>query len=88
MEDSQLEIPETIVGDLVRVVKVPTTSGVSFRLPLTSDGRHCDYAPSLMLLAGQYLDDVKPEEKPVHPEVTKMREAARKRFGTRGERDW
>jgi len=88
MEDGNLEIPEAIMGDLVRVEKVPTTSGVSFRLPLTNDGRHCDFAPSLMLLAGQYLDDVRKEMAHVDPEVVRMVAAAKRRYGRRKDSDW
>lgn len=88
MEDGNLEIPDAILGDLVRVEKVPTTSGVSFRLPLTNDGRHCDFAPSLMLLAGQYLDDVKEQVAHVDPNAAQMFAAAKKRYGRRKGLDW
>lgn len=88
MEDGNLEIPDAIVGDLVRIEKVPTTSGVSFRLPLTNDGRHCDFAPSLMLLGGQFIDDMKKEVAHVDPEVIKMIAAAKRRYGSSRGNQW
>lgn len=92
MEESELEIPEEIVGDLVQVQKVPTTSGVSIRLPLTNDKRHCDYAPSLMLFAAQAVKDVRTvaNNGVAHPGsvMVKMRQNAMKRYGKKGAFDW
>lgn len=88
MEESQFEIPREVCADLVRVQKAVTTTGVAVRLPLTNDGRHCDFAPSLMLVAAAYIEDVKADVIPIHPDVVKMREAARLRYGTKRGEQW
>lgn len=54
---------ETLKSDLMRIKKRVTAQGATIVLPLTSDGRHCDYAPSVMLLLGRYLKDIEvPQE--------------------------
>lgn len=47
-----VELPpiEQVRLDLVRIVKRPTATGMKIVLPLTADGRHCDYAPPLALI--------------------------------------
>lgn len=67
--------------DLLRVQKKVTQRGVSIELPLSEDGRHCDYAPALVLAMSRYLDDYRPE--PLTPEVMeaeRMRKAQEARF--------
>jgi len=78
-----IELPsvEHLRTDLVRVRRRITQTGVSIVLPLTSDGRHCDYAPAMMLALAPYLDDMRPAPKPEDPEQVRMREQAMKRFG-------
>jgi hypothetical protein len=44
--------------DLVRVRKRVSQNGVKIDLPHTSDGRHCDFAPSTVLALSRYLADV------------------------------
>ena len=46
--------------DLLRVRRVLTGSGVSIRLPETSDGRHCDYAPAVAMWARVAMDQPAP----------------------------
>ena len=46
-------------ADLQRIVLRTTQTGSVIHLPITSDGRHCDYAPTLPLLLSQYIDDRK-----------------------------
>jgi hypothetical protein len=55
-----------LLGDLSRVVKRTTLSGVVVELPLTGDGRHCDYAAALALGYTQVLQrpDREPEQLP------------------------
>lgn len=60
--------------DLLHVQKRPTPAGMGVRLPQTSDGRHCDWAPTLMLTLSQLLPDVKPdEEKRIHGDDAETR---------------
>lgn len=79
--DGKVQIPkvELLKSDLARVKRRTTTSGSTIVLPSTSDGRHCDYAPSLMLVLSRYLDDV------IEPEITtteiEMIREAERRFG-------
>ncbi len=45
--DQTIELPPNneLVADLSRVKRRVTQQGISIELPLTADGRHCDYAP-------------------------------------------
>lgn len=45
--------------DLRRIVRRVTQAGIVIDLPRTGDGRHCDYAPALMLVATRNMADVK-----------------------------
>jgi hypothetical protein len=47
-------------ADLLHVKKKSTSSGIKIILPTTPDGRHCDYAPSLLLAMSAYLEDLDP----------------------------
>lgn len=79
-----VELPPDPVfrADLMRVQRVPTANGgVEIRLPHTSDGRHCDYAPSTMLALNEWLADIAPPEKtPEEIELERMEAAAKRRF--------
>jgi hypothetical protein len=52
-ELGEMEIPNVpnLVSDLRRLRKKVTQAGFYIDLPTTSDGRHCDFAPSLMRAA-------------------------------------
>lgn len=54
-------------ADLQRLSRRVTQSGVTVTLPRSSDGRHCDYAPALLLAISRYLEDVK--EKPAEEDA-------------------
>jgi len=59
----KIRLPDShaLVDDLKRVRRVPNPSGgLRIVLPETADGRHCDYVPSLMLVA-RHLRDPEPE---------------------------
>lgn len=58
-ETKSLVLPRVphIREDLVRVRRRVTRTGVTIDLPLTSDGRHCDYAPALALATSRYIPD-------------------------------
>jgi hypothetical protein len=51
--DGDVELPndQTLRADLLSVRKRVTLNGIAIELPRTSDGRHCDYAPALALVA-------------------------------------
>lgn len=48
-------------SDLLRTRKRVTQTGVAITLPLTADGRHCDYAPALARVVRSWLDEPKVE---------------------------
>ena len=51
--------PEPVLRqDLIRLRKRVTSRSATIELPLTSDGRHCDYAPALLLAATSWLQDI------------------------------
>lgn len=49
-EDCRLSLPKdaTMRSDILGIRRQLTTTGMRFPLPLTGNGRHCDYAPSLV----------------------------------------
>jgi len=64
----------TLLTDMQRLKKRVTQTGVTIHLPRTSDGRHCDYAPAVLLALSRYLDDVADAPKTgVDAEVERMR---------------
>lgn len=87
LEEGEIEIPEAVQEDLQRVKKRVTQAGVKIVLPVTSDERHCDYAPTVMLGLGRYLRDTDAPKKEDDPEVVRMRNAALRRFGRPREDD-
>jgi hypothetical protein len=56
-----IELPPDPVlrNDILRVKKRATEAGATIVLPKTSDGRHCDYAPSLVLVLSHWMVDYK-----------------------------
>ncbi len=79
--EGEIELVPEVRSDMQRLQKRVTQNGVQIVLPMTSDGRHCDYAPTVMLGIGQYLRDVEAALVPADPEVVKMRKAALRRYG-------
>lgn len=51
MAENKVELPQDpqVQKDLLGVRKVVTQNAIAISLPLTSDGRHCDYAPAVAL---------------------------------------
>lgn len=43
-------------ADLHAVIKKTTRSGISAALPITSDGRHCDYVPAAARVMAKYIE--------------------------------
>lgn len=89
LAEGEIELPPdpSLRNDLMRVKKRITQSGASIVLPTTSDGRHCDYAPALLLALYRWIEDQKPEpiaphsDKALELEAQRMREAQNKRWG-------
>lgn len=75
LSSGDLELPpdRQLQADLRRVKKIVTRTGVAVHLPLTSDGRHCDYAPAVVLVTSQYIPDRRPDEADVPQEGTPER---------------
>jgi hypothetical protein len=59
MADQQLELPPDplVAADIRMIQKRPTQDGFSIVLPKTGDGRHCDYAPTIVGLFKTWLDE-------------------------------
>ena len=77
----EIEIPAVVRTDLARVRKRVTQSGIQILLPLSSDGRHCDYAPVVMLGIGRFLkDEAPPPKKQEDIELKRMLDAATQRY--------
>lgn len=86
MDSNELELPPILRlrTDLLHVRKRITPGGMSVVLPQTSDGRHCDYAPTLMLVLSRLLPDPKPAEGVTEDlETRRMREQVLARWGRR-----
>jgi hypothetical protein len=62
-------------NDLLSVKKRVTTDEPKVVLPETTDGRHCDFAPPLALMCGNYIEENKEEEKDERPVEVKMAHA-------------
>ncbi len=78
-----VELVEAVRADLMRLRKRVTQNGIQIVLPATSDGRHCDAAPVVMLGIGRYLRDVEPEKPRQDPEAARMLADVTKKFGRR-----
>jgi hypothetical protein len=83
LERGRLSLPRVahLREDLARVRRRVTRTGASVDLPVTSDGRHCDYAPALALGLAAYIPDY--AEPPTHAQRTRdeRRALARRQFG-------
>jgi hypothetical protein len=81
LDRKAIELPpvKAMRTDLLHVQKRPTPAGIGVRLPMTSDGRHCDWAPTLMLVLSRLLPDPDlPDPSPKRgddPETKALREA-------------
>jgi hypothetical protein len=87
LEDGEVELVDAVRGDLVRLRKKITATGVHIVLPLTGDGRHCDFAPVVMLGIGRWLKDEEPTKKPADPEGKRMLDASMRRYARPREDD-
>ena len=88
MDSGELEFPpvQKLRTDLLHVRKRLTPGGMSVVLPQTSDGRHCDFAPTLMLVLSRLLPEpVAAKVLNEDPETAKARERMKARWGKKME---
>lgn len=89
LDSGELELPPVpkMRTDLLHVRKRLTPGGMSVVLPQTSDGRHCDFAPTLMLVLSRLLPEpVKPKVLEEDPETARVRERVLAKWG--GKKTW
>lgn len=62
LDSGEIELPPVakLRTDLLHLRKRVTPGGMAVDLPMTSDGRHCDYAPALMLVLSRLLPEAEP----------------------------
>lgn len=60
----EIELPPDMKlrSDLLQLRKRATSNGIKIILPNSGDGRHCDFAPSLLMALSGYLEDAVVEE--------------------------
>lgn len=83
LEMGEIELPPVpkMRTDLLHVRKRITPGGISAHLPMTTDGRHCDFAPTLMLLLSRVLPEpVPPKVQETDSETQRMRDEFLARF--------
>lgn len=76
-----------LINDLLMITKKPTANGVAIHLPSTQDGRHCDYAPALMLALSETPTPRKPKLGEVDAERERLLKAAMNKYGSKS-RTW
>lgn len=79
--DGEVELPDdpVLLADLRRVQRKAVASGIRIVLPETGDGRHCDFAPAVVLALTNAKQTYEPEPKE-DPAVKRMRADADTRF--------
>jgi hypothetical protein len=88
LAEREIELVPEVRADLIRLRKRVTQAGIAVVLPLSSDGRHCDFAPTVMLGLGRWMKDEQAvPTRPVDPEEKRMLEQATRRYA-RPREDW
>jgi hypothetical protein len=79
----EVEFPEAVRPDLLRLRKRVTAGGLSVVLPHSADGRHCDFAPVVMLGLGRWIRDETPPstETPEAKEAKRLLKVSLRRYG-------
>lgn len=91
LDSGELDLPPVpkLRTDLLHLRKRVTPAGMAIDLPMTSDGRHCDYAPALMLVLSRLLPEAEPvkdeRKRGQDPETKRLREEMLARI--RGKKD-
>lgn len=96
MLEGKVELPRNnvMLKDLKLVKRKPTSRGVAVHLPLTPDGRHCDYAPALVQALRHWLDEERElDPKPGDPgyldfTVAKMEQREVEEFDKKKKAPW
>ncbi len=86
LERGAIELPPItqMRTDLLHIRKQITPGGMQPKLPMTSDGRHCDWGPTLMLVLSKLLPEPVEEKKPdADDETLRMRKLVFERFAQR-----
>ena len=89
LDAGEIELPPTpkMRTDLMHIRKRVTPTGMGIVLPMTSDGRHCDWGPTLMLVLTRLLPDPEVAAKPtVDDETLRLRKQLQDRM--KKKRDW
>lgn len=96
MSVGQIELPADplIMSDIMSVRKAVTNNGISIKLPMSADGRHADYAPSIVMALSKFID--KPKNQAPTPgtveraewEAKRMEEADDEAFMNSKSRPW
>lgn len=86
MEIGEIELAPVpqLRADLLHLRKRVSAESIAIDLPLTNDGRHCDYAPALMLALSRYLKDEKQKAPSIlgqDPETKRLRKQVNAKFG-------
>ncbi len=89
LESGLIELPNVqhLRTDLLHIRKRITPSGMAPILPMTSDGRHCDFGPTLMLALSKLMPEPEESKKDagVDAETLRMREMMLNRWKKREE---
>lgn len=88
--EGEMQLPnnQTFLSDLRRVRRKATQTGVSIHLPVTNDGRHCDYAPAFLLAVCRYLPEPAVRSEDLYARQQKiMFEASKRRYSERANDD-
>ncbi len=93
IDSNELELPpiQKMRTDLLHIRKRVTPAGMSIVLPMTSDGRHCDWGPTLMLVLSRLLPEPPtptPAGRGDDPETKRIREEMLKRWGAKKGGNW
>ncbi len=93
LDRANISLPDVphLRTDLLHIRKRVTPEGIRVVLPMTTDGRHCDWGPTLMLclsklLPEQQASDEGPPRRGEDPETKATREAILARI--RGKTEW
>jgi hypothetical protein len=89
LESHSVVLPNNrqLVNDLLLITKKPTANGISIDLPRTQDGRHCDYAPALVLALSEALVS-KPQRDSLSAERDRMLQNALRKHGRKRTEDY
>ncbi len=79
----EVELVDAVRADMLRLRKRFTPAGISVQLPHSADGRHCDFAPVVMLGLGRWLKDeiIPSTQTPEAKEAARLLKDSLRRYG-------